>query len=90
MNNKSGIVSEVVKIVGDTKQAQAVVDCIFSRITEALKKGDDVRLPGFGTFKVSHRKARNGINPRTGEQIKIEEKMVPKFIPARALKDEVT
>jgi len=56
----------------------------------ALKKKDTVALVGFGTFKVAQRKARKGINPRTGEEIKIKAKKVAKFVPGKALKDAVS
>ncbi|MBW1768227.1 MAG: HU family DNA-binding protein [Deltaproteobacteria bacterium] len=77
------------KVVGTKKEAQAVVDCVFSSITKALKKKDSVALVGFGTFKVDKRKARKGRNPRTGEEIKIKAKKVPKFVPGKALKEAV-
>jgi len=76
-------------VVGTKKEAQAVVDCVFSSITKALKKKDSVALVGFGTFKVDKRKARKGRNPRTGEEIKIKAKKVPKFVPGKALKEAV-
>jgi DNA-binding protein HU-beta len=87
--NRIGLVSEVSKVVGDTNQAQAAVDCIFETITRALKGKNPVSLTGFGTFKVAKRKARKGRNPQTGEIIEIKEKSVPKFIPGKALKDAV-
>ena len=55
--------------------------------TKALKKGDQVSLAGFGTFKSVHRDATTGRNPATGETIKIPAKNVPKFKAAKALKD---
>ena len=54
-----------------------------------MKKKDTVTLIGFGTFKVAQRNARKGINPQTGEEIKIKAKKVPKFVPGKALKDAV-
>ena len=87
--NKGDLVSEVAKVVGTKKEAQAAVDCVFSSITKALKKKQKVTLIGFGTFKVDKRKARKGINPQTGEKIKIKAKRVPKFVPGKALKDAV-
>lgn len=87
--NKEDLVKEVAKVMSTKKDAQAAVDCIFSSITKALKKKDTVSLVGFGTFKVSKRKARKGRNPQTGEAIKIKAKNVPKFAPGKALKDAV-
>ena len=87
--NKGDLVNEVAKLVSTKKEAQAAVDCVFESITKALKKKDTVTLVGFGTFKVNKRKARTGRNPRTGEEIKIKAKKVPKFIPGKGLKDAV-
>jgi len=83
--NKGDLVNEVANVVGTKKEAQAAVDCVFSSITKALKKGDAVTLVGFGTFKVTKRKARKGRNP----QIKIKASKAPKFTAGKALKDAV-
>jgi DNA-binding protein HU-beta len=58
-------------------------------VTDALKKGDQVALVGFGTFMVKHRAARNGRNPQTGQTIEIAASNVPSFKPGKALKDAV-
>ena len=87
--NKGDLDKEVAKVVGTKKEAQAAVDCVFNTITKALKKKDTVTLVGFGAFKVSKRKARKGRNPRTGEEIKIKAKKVPKFVAGKALKNAV-
>jgi DNA-binding protein HU-beta len=87
--NKADLINEVANIVSTKKEAQAVVDCVFSSITNSLKKNDNVTLIGFGTFKVAKRKARTGRNPQTGEEIKIKAKKVPKFVAGKALKDAV-
>jgi DNA-binding protein HU-beta len=87
--NKADLINEVSKVVSKKKEAQAAVDCIFSTIGEALKREDVVSLAGFGSFKVSNRKARKGRNPQTGEEIEIAARKVPKFVPGKALKDSV-
>ena len=87
--NKSELISEIAKVVSTKKEAQKAVDCMVSSITKALKKGDDVTLTGFGTFKVVKRKARKGRNPYTGEEIKIKATRAPKFAPGKALKEAV-
>ena len=87
--NKMDLVNEVAKVVSTKKEAQATVDCMISSITKALKKGEDVALAGFGSFKVVKRKARKGRNPYTGEEIKIKATKAPKFSPAKALKEAV-
>jgi DNA-binding protein HU-beta len=87
--NKGDLVKEVSKVVSTKKEAQAAVECILSAITESLGKGEEVTLVGFGTFKVAHREARKGRNPQTGEEMMIEAKQVPKFVPGKALKEAV-
>ena len=87
--NKGDLINEVAKIVATKKQAQEVVDCIFDTVTEALKKEDAVQIAGFGSFKTAKREARTGRNPQTGAEIQIAARMVPKFTPAKALKDAV-
>lgn len=87
--NKSELVNEVAKVVRTKKEAQAALDCVISSITKSLKKGEDVTLTGFGTFKVVNRKARKGRNPYTGEEIKIKATKAPKFSPGKALKAAV-
>ena len=87
--NKGDLINEVAKVVSTKKEAQEAVDCVFSSITKALKKGDAVTLVGFGTFKVTKRKARKGRNPQTGEEIKIKASKAPKFTPGKLLKEAV-
>lgn len=87
--NKGDIVSEVAKIVATKKEAQQVVDCVFEKISSALKGKDTVQIAGFGSFKVNKREARKGRNPQTGAQIDIPARNVPKFVPGKALKDAV-
>jgi len=88
--NKGDLVKEVTKVVNTKKEAQAAVDCVFSTITNALKKKDTVTLIGFGTFKVAQRNARKGRNPQTGQEMFIKAKTVPRFVPGKALKDAVS
>jgi len=70
-------------------QAEAVVDAVIDTITKTLSSGEEVALTGFGTFKVTRRSARTGVNPRTGEKIQIAAKTVPKFSAGKSLKDAV-
>ena len=58
-------------------------------VTDALKKGDQVTLVGFGTFEVRERSARTGRNPQTGETIQIAASKAPTFKAGKALKDAV-
>lgn len=71
------------------KEANEVVNSVFDEITAKLKKGYEVDLSGFGKFTVKSRKARTGVNPATGEKIKIAATKVVGFKPAKALKDTV-
>jgi nucleoid DNA-binding protein len=87
--NKGDLINEVAGIVKTRKAAQEAIDCVLTSISKSLKKGEDVTLTGFGTFKVVSRKARTGRNPFTGEEIKIKATKAPKFSPAKALKDAV-
>ena len=50
--NKGDLIAEVAKVVSTKKEAQAAVDCVLDSVTKTLKKGQDVTLVGFGTFKV--------------------------------------
>lgn len=85
--NKADLISEVAKVVGTKKEAQAAVDCVFKNIPKAMKKGQSVSIAGFGSFKVTKRKARKGRNPKTGAEIKIKASKAPKFVASKTLKD---
>jgi DNA-binding protein HU-beta len=61
----------------------------ISIITTELKKGSEVNITGFGNFKVSKRAARNGVNPRTGQAIKIPAMKSPVFRAGKTLKEAV-
>ncbi|WP_319521617.1 HU family DNA-binding protein [uncultured Desulfosarcina sp.] len=87
--NKGDLVNEIAQIVSTKKQAQEVVDTVFSAITGALKKNEPVQIAGFGSFKTAKREARTGRNPQTGAEIKIAARTVPKFVPGKALKDSL-
>lgn len=69
------------------KDATNFINAFTETVKKAVKKGDDVSLIGFGTFTKIKRNARTGINPATGEAIKIKAKTVPKFKPGKAFKD---
>jgi DNA-binding protein HU-beta len=70
----------------DAKRAlEAFTECV----TTQLKKGNTIRLIGFGTFSVKKRKARKGVNPQTKERINIKARKVPHFAPGAELKTAV-
>jgi len=70
-------------------KASEVVDAVFNAVTDALKKKEEVRLVGFGTFVAATRKASTGRNPRTGEEMAIPESTTVRFKPGKGLKDAV-
>ena len=87
--NKAQLVEEVAKVTCNKKEAELALGATLTAIKKALKKGDAVTLVGFGTFRVSKRKARTGRNPQTGKAIKIAAKKVPVFKAGKGLKDAV-
>ena len=90
MSNKNDLIGMVADKAGLTKaQAGDAVDAVFDAITASLKKGEEVRLVGFGTFAVSQRKASIGRNPATGAEIQIPASNQAKFKPGKGLKDAI-
>lgn len=88
--NKANLIEKVQDMLGGTKtQAEQVVNGIFDTITDALKKGDDVSVSGFGIFKSKMRAAREARNPKTGEAVKVPAARVVKFQVSKTLKDIV-
>ena len=88
--NKSELIEAVAGAADLTKaDAGRAIDATVEAITKTLSKGDSIALIGFGTFSISHRAARQGRNPRTGETIQIKAAKLPKFKAGKALKDAV-
>ena len=71
------------------KQMDAALSALVESVTDALKNGEKVVLPGFGMFGVKTRPARRGYNPTNGEAITIPERKVPGFKAGKTLKDAV-
>ena len=71
------------------KQAGIAVNSVLDGIKNTLSDGDKVSLVGFGTFSVKHRKARQGVNPSTGEKMTYKAKDVPHFKAGKGLKEAV-
>lgn len=89
--NKQALAEWAHSKLGGTKvQAEEIVDGIFDSIVQTLKKGGEVSIAGFGIFSVKARAARMARNPKTGEQVKVAAKKVPKFRPAKGLKDAIS
>ena len=88
--NKQDLVAHVADAAGLSKaDATKAVDSVIDGVTDSLKRGNEVRLVGFGTFAVAKRAASKGRNPRTGEPIDIPASKQPKFKAGKALKDAV-
>lgn len=88
--NKTELVAAVAaKAEISKKDAETAVAAVVSTISDALADGEEVALVGFGTFKVTDRAARKGINPKTGETIDIPASKAPAFKAGKALKDAV-
>jgi len=88
---KQDLVNAAAMKAGVTKKAAAeVLDAMIDSVTKSLKKGENVTITGFGTFRVSKRAARTGVNPRNpGEKIKIPAMKLPAFKAGKSLKDAV-
>lgn len=69
------------------KQLNEMIDVMLETIKRTVKKGDDVTFVGFGTFTKTRKASRLGVNPSTGERIRIRARVVPKFRPGKPWKD---
>jgi DNA-binding protein HU-beta len=86
--NKTDLVAAVAADAQLSKDKAAVaVEAVIKHIQSALLEGNEVRLPGFGNFKVMDRKATTARNPRTGETVPVPASKVAKFSPAKGLKE---
>jgi len=85
------MVNAIAAAAGITKKAAAAsLEAVVDLVTDELKKGNNVTITGFGTFRVSKRAARTGVNPRNpSEKIKIPAMKIPAFKAGKALKDAV-
>jgi|TARA_B100000427_G_C15221993_1_gene469427 DNA-binding protein HU-beta len=88
---KQDLIAAAAAASGVTKKdSQAVLDAVLDTITASLAKGESVTITGFGTFRVSERAARNGVNPRNPqEKISIPAMKLPAFKAGKSLKDAV-
>ena len=87
---KSELVDQVADRAGLNKvEAGRAVDAVLATVEDALRRGRDVTVAGFGKFKVSERAARVGVNPRTGERMQIAASRVPRFTAGSGLKSAV-
>ena len=85
--NKVELVTSVQKTLGSSKaDAERAVDAVIAGVKLGIKKTKTVQLIGFGTFKIGNRKARMGVNPKTGQKIKIKASKTVKFSAGKAFK----
>ena len=88
--NKTELVNAIAEKAQISKvDAKKAVDAFVSTVTDALAEGDKIALVGFGTFSVSQKAARKGVNPATGATIEIAAKNVAKFKPGAELAEAV-
>ncbi len=86
--NKNELVRAIANNAGITlKDAAMVLDSTLQAITDGLKAGEKIQISGFGTFELKSKPARDGINPKTGEKIKIAPTKIPAFKFGKAYKD---
>jgi integration host factor subunit beta len=71
------------------KDTETVVNTIFESMTDCLRSGDRIEIRGFGSFQVKVREAREGRNPKTGEEVKIPAKRTPFFKVGKELKERI-
>lgn len=86
MNKKELIDAMATKTGSSKADTERTVAALIEIISDTLKKGDSLSLPGFGSFEVRERPAHNGRNPRTGEQLKIAASRIPAFKAGAKLK----
>ncbi len=91
--NQKQLATRVADRLADSKikkvMAEKVIEELLKVITEALSKGEKVRLVGFGNFLVRSRASRVGRNPQTGQQINIPQSKSPAFVPGINLKKAI-
>jgi integration host factor subunit beta len=87
---KSDLIEAVAGRTTITKsRAEAVVNCVFDAMTDALKNGEGIEVRGFGSFTVRQYKPYNGRNPRNGEAVHVASKRVPFFKAGKELRETV-
>ena len=85
--NRAEVVSRVARDSGLTKaDVDRVLGSLIENVSRSLKKGEKVKLVGFGTFDVARRRARSVLNPRTGAAIRIPARRMPRFTPGKDLR----
>lgn len=87
---KADMVELVYERIGVSKRESArIVETIFDVVKETLERGDNVKISGFGSFNIQHKKPRRGRNPQTGEEITISARRVLSFKASNVLRDQL-
>jgi len=87
---KADLINKLSKDMNITKQeAENGVNIFFEALKEAIKKGEEIELRGFGSFRIRKREPRSGRNPRTGERVRVPAKKVIYFKPSKILKQMI-
>ena len=85
---KSELIEEVARVSNLTKKhSEVIVNTVFQSIVEAMQKDDKIELRGFGSFRIRHRRSRQGRNPKTGDRVAVPAKKIPYFKPGKELKE---
>jgi integration host factor subunit beta len=85
---KAELVEEVARTTQLTKKhAEIIVNTVFDSIVDSLKGGEKIELRGFGSFRIRHRGARTGRNPKTGDKVSVPPKRIPYFKPGKELRE---
>jgi DNA-binding protein HU-beta len=88
--NKKQLIEQMVERTNSPKsEAEKHLQAFTTTISETLKAGEEIQLPGFGKFYVREQKAREGRNPQSGEKMKIPASKVPAFKAGKSLKDSI-
>jgi DNA-binding protein HU-beta len=88
--NKRQLIERMVEHTDSPKsEAERHLQAFTTAISEALKAGEEVQLPGFGKFYVREQKAREGRNPQSGEKMRIAARKVPAFRAGKSLKESI-
>jgi len=85
---KADLINKIAKDLGVSKQeAEMGVNLFFETIKDAIERGEEIELRGFGSFRFRQRGARSGRNPRTGDSVEVPSKKVLYFKPSKHLKN---
>ena len=83
--NKSDLIKELTKVIGQRREAEKVVSKFINTMREAVRRGDKIVLSGFGSFYPKIRKAQKRHNPKTMEPVDVPPKRTVKFVPSEEL-----